>query len=73
LKQFNLLTRPFNPQLNPKALKPGKKISLFNLYFPYSTPIPLRHPLFPDFRVGLNYQVPGTWTIVGKQKYIGYV
>ena len=37
-----------------KTVKDDKYVSLFDLYFKYSSPIPARHPLYEDFFVHIN-------------------
>ena len=37
-----------------KTINGEKYVSLFDLYFKYSSPIPARHPLYEDFLVNIN-------------------
>ena len=50
----------------------GKYISVFDLFFKYSSPIPARHPIYPDFFVTQNEQTEGM-KFHTQGRYLGFV
>ena len=53
-------------------LEDKKWISLFDLYFRYSSPIPYKHPVYNEFFCQLSHEMPGTRRSIGKN-YYGFV